>query len=188
MGKISSFSGSQIGLLATWPIQICWPIWPMTHRPLTHRHLWSLYLTAGPGQVPRPRIWEWPKFCGHLVERVPVLLCCWHDSITRRLDAVVRPTPQHRRSARVGSLHSTTPPRRYYDSEASFELECGPVPNVMATLPNIGGALCSTPQPLADAHYWNASNLVLSVTQSVSRNYCLFVLCGSWEHFMKLSM
>jgi len=27
---------------------------------------------------------------------------------------------------------------------------------VMATLPNIGGALCSTPQSLADAHYWNA--------------------------------
>ena len=25
-------------------------------------------------------------------------------------------------------------------------LECGPMPNVMATLPNIGGALCSIPQ------------------------------------------
>jgi len=25
---------------------------------------------------------------------------------------------------------------------------------VMAALPNIGGALCSTPQSLADAHYW----------------------------------
>jgi len=33
------------------------------------------------------------------------------------------------------------------------ELECGPVPNVMVALPNIGGALCSTPQSLADAHY-----------------------------------
>ena len=33
------------------------------------------------------------------------------------------------------------------------ELECGPMPNVMVTLPNIGGALCSTPQGLADAHY-----------------------------------
>jgi len=29
----------------------------------------------------------------------------------------------------------------------------GPMPNVMAALPNIGGALCSTPQSLADAHY-----------------------------------
>jgi len=27
------------------------------------------------------------------------------------------------------------------------------MPNVVAVLPNIGGALCSTPQSLADAHY-----------------------------------
>jgi len=27
------------------------------------------------------------------------------------------------------------------------------MPNVMAALPNIGGALCSTPQSLADAQY-----------------------------------
>jgi len=27
------------------------------------------------------------------------------------------------------------------------------MPNLMAALPNIGGALCSTPQSLADAHY-----------------------------------
>jgi len=27
------------------------------------------------------------------------------------------------------------------------------MPNVMAALPNIGCALCSTPQSLADAHY-----------------------------------
>jgi len=27
------------------------------------------------------------------------------------------------------------------------------MPNVMIALPNIGGALCSTPQSLADAHY-----------------------------------
>ena len=32
------------------------------------------------------------------------------------------------------------------------KLECGPMSNVMATLPNTGGALCSTPQSLADAH------------------------------------
>jgi len=29
----------------------------------------------------------------------------------------------------------------------------GPMPNVMAALPNIGGALCSTPQSLADTQY-----------------------------------
>ena len=34
-----------------------------------------------------------------------------------------------------------------------YELECGPMPNVMAALPNIGGAFCSILQSLADAHY-----------------------------------
>jgi len=33
------------------------------------------------------------------------------------------------------------------------QLECGPMPNLMVALPNTGGALCSTPQSLADAHY-----------------------------------
>jgi len=31
------------------------------------------------------------------------------------------------------------------------------MPNVMVALPNIGGALCSTPQSLADAHYYTVS-------------------------------
>ena len=38
-------------------------------------------------------------------------------------------------------------------SEIKQNQKCGPMPNVMAALPNIGGALCSTPQSLADAHY-----------------------------------
>jgi len=33
------------------------------------------------------------------------------------------------------------------------KLECGQMLNVMAALPNIGDALCSTPQSLADDHY-----------------------------------
>jgi len=33
------------------------------------------------------------------------------------------------------------------------QLECGPMPNVMVALPNVGGALCSTPQSMTDAHY-----------------------------------
>jgi len=37
-----------------------------------------------------------------------------------------------------------------------IQLECGPMPNVMAALPNISGALCSTPQSLPDAQYWSA--------------------------------
>ena len=31
------------------------------------------------------------------------------------------------------------------------------MPNLMVALPNIGGALCSTPQSLADAHYYTVS-------------------------------
>jgi len=37
---------------------------------------------------------------------------------------------------------------RESDSTFCFILECGPMPNVMAALPNIGGARCSTPQSL----------------------------------------
>ena len=33
------------------------------------------------------------------------------------------------------------------------KLECGPMPNLMVALPNVAGALCSTLQSLADAHY-----------------------------------
>jgi len=43
-----------------------------------------------------------------------------------------------------------------FTKKQKFNYKCGPMPNVMATLPNIGGALCSTPHSLADAQYWNA--------------------------------
>ena len=33
------------------------------------------------------------------------------------------------------------------------KLECGPMPNVTAALPNTGVALCPMPQSFADAHY-----------------------------------
>jgi len=50
-----------------------------------------------------------------------------------------------------------TPRRQYHPVVSVFltiaKLECGPMPNLMVALPNIGGALCSTPQSLADAHY-----------------------------------
>jgi len=39
----------------------------------------------------------------------------------------------------------------YKQHKQQQQLECGPMPNVMVTLPNIGGAFCSTPQSLADA-------------------------------------
>jgi len=43
--------------------------------------------------------------------------------------------------------------KRTFSEPNYMQLECGPMPNVMAALPNIGGALCPTPQNLADAHY-----------------------------------
>jgi len=36
-----------------------------------------------------------------------------------------------------------------------YQLECGPMSNVMVALPNIGGALCSTLHSLADIHGWS---------------------------------
>jgi len=41
-----------------------------------------------------------------------------------------------------------------HHTEKPTELECGPMPNVIAALPNIGGTLCSTPQRLTDPHYY----------------------------------
>jgi len=41
-------------------------------------------------------------------------------------------------------------------AQFKLQLECEQMPNLMVALPNIGGALCSTPQSLADAHYWSA--------------------------------
>jgi len=43
--------------------------------------------------------------------------------------------------------------RRGKKKRKKKELECGPMHNVMVALPNIGGAVYSTPPSLADAHY-----------------------------------
>ena len=51
------------------------------------------------------------------------------------------------------NLTRMTPLRISVCSRNECKLECGPMPNLMVALPNIGGALCSTPQSLADAHY-----------------------------------
>jgi len=60
--------------------------------------------------------------------------------------------------------HNTTkanihPEHKNTTTQNKYRLECQPMPNVMAVLPNIGGALCSTPQSLADAHYCSAVTL-----------------------------
>jgi len=38
------------------------------------------------------------------------------------------------------------PTNKSTTNRQQIEVECGPMPNVMVALPNIGGALCSTPQ------------------------------------------
>jgi len=38
------------------------------------------------------------------------------------------------------------PEKRGTYCHKNYNWKCGPMPNVMATLPNTGGALCSTPQ------------------------------------------
>jgi len=50
--------------------------------------------------------------------------------------------------------HAFTNQKICTTTQNKHKLECGPMPNLMVALPNIGGALCSTPQSLADAHYW----------------------------------
>ena len=54
------------------------------------------------------------------------------------------PSP-HRQLNKVSKLTNSRKRKR--------KLECGPMSKLMVALPNIGGALCSTPQSLADAHY-----------------------------------
>jgi len=55
------------------------------------------------------------------------------------------------------TVHKTVHRLSSYMNVPNFsKLECGPMPNLMAALPNIGGALCSTPQSLAGAQYWSA--------------------------------
>jgi len=58
--------------------------------------------------------------------------------------------------------------KQWYNREI---LECGPMPNVMAALPNGGGALCSTPQSLADAHYWRWTTILLQDAKPVEINW-----------------
>ena len=60
---------------------------------------------------------------------------------------------QSRIHSTCGNIVETVQDRDVVTSTLQLKLECGPMPNVMVALPNIGGALCSTPQSLADAHY-----------------------------------
>ena len=60
---------------------------------------------------------------------------------------------RHRRLLRTLAARKLTNTMKW---NIKRKLECVPMPNVMAALPSIVGALCSTPQSLADAHYQSA--------------------------------
>jgi len=51
------------------------------------------------------------------------------------------------------ATHTVSPKQTFTLLYQTTTRNMGPMTNVMATLLNIGGALCSTPQSLADAHY-----------------------------------
>ena len=53
----------------------------------------------------------------------------------------------------ISALLMPMPPNTYIYIKKT---KMWPMPNVMAALPNIGGALCSTLQSLADTHYSSA--------------------------------
>jgi len=57
-------------------------------------------------------------------------------------------------SGQLNQSHGTK--QKKNNEETENKLECGPMPNVMVALLNIGGALCSMQQSLADAHYLTA--------------------------------
>ena len=59
---------------------------------------------------------------------------------------------------RIGTCHDDDDQQHFAITvqdvaDSCKKLKCGPMPNVMVALPNIGGAFCSTLQSLADAHY-----------------------------------
>ena len=72
------------------------------------------------------------------------------DDLSRLLLVVNSEHLTNFRAADMQVLHRPTTGRLFN------QLQCGPMPNVMVALPNIGGALCSTPQNLADAQYLTA--------------------------------
>ena len=79
----------------------------------------------------------------------------WPMTLTFKLDLDRVDMNQHAKylGQRSFTLDTYTQTGPYVTSKMQSKLECGPMPNLMVALPNVAGALCSTPQSLADAHY-----------------------------------
>ena len=80
---------------------------------------------------------------------------------TRKLAVATTPTSRQQSTYCRYSDDNVTAGRYFHNARLitpdygilkDCELECGLMPNMMVALTNIGGAFCSTPQSLADAH------------------------------------
>ena len=64
----------------------------------------------------------------------------------------------------------------------NLTLECGQMLNVMTALPNIGGALCWTPQSLPDAHYSTTRVLCSNAANIGERKTWMQSECCTWQN------
>jgi len=71
-------------------------------------------------------------------------MCKWFDPLSRQ---TTMPAADQTRYSPRRPVNSVKALKHWKCSVPNWK--CGPMPNVMAALPNIGGALCSTPQSLA---------------------------------------
>jgi len=98
------------------------------------------------------------KVCSRRQERVAEIKKSWKSYTCLSVDYLRKegkremlfPALPSRHNGKTMCLHCTV------SWQIKKQLECGPMPNVMVALPNIGGALCSTSQSLADTHYLTA--------------------------------
>jgi len=77
-------------------------------------------------------------------ETLAGIVCLWCPLVGCSMHAI---------KAQVHKIHNHSKPNGVNYCKKNSKLQCGPMPNVMVALPSIGGALCSTLQSLAEAHY-----------------------------------
>jgi len=145
-------------------------IFPLILRTIVNIQILS---TAGEGEGRLP---HWSCFIWYTSDRLAADECLRHSEVLRGRSLPSPPCCTKRNSPLTVNVTQFDSTRHYnfrprtetrlteaclwaacmpplQSSERKIKLECGPMPNLMVALPNIGGALCSTPQSLADAHY-----------------------------------
>jgi len=115
------------------------------HRPsgLTSAHLHHTPIFYRPDALPatQPTVSKHWSPISVVTNSVPVCIKLSTEIIAKPLSHALQ-LPNFKHDAHIKNLS-------IYQSM----LECGPMPNLMVALPNIGGALCPTLQSLVDAHY-----------------------------------